>query len=81
MYPVSTVKDVPGQDPSEVGSYGWTLRYDVSAFKSVKQTQKLLEVRAAGYKLFNLTRHLVSAETYGYLRSRSFASWKTATMV
>ncbi len=56
-------------------------RSDVSAFISVKQTQRLLDVHAAGYDLFNLSRHLVSAETYRYLRSRSFASWKTATMV
>lgn len=50
-------------------------------FKSMKQAQRFLNAHAAVYNLFNLGRHLVSAETYRYFRSRSFASWKNATMV
>jgi putative transposase len=50
-------------------------------FKSVKQAQRFLNVHAAVYNLFNLGRHLVSAETYRYFRLRSFASWKNAAMV
>ena len=50
-------------------------------FKSVKQAQRFLDVHAAVYNLFNLGRHLVSAETYRYFRLRSFASWKNVTMV
>ena len=56
-------------------------RSDVSEFKSVKQAQRFLDVHAAVYNLFNLGRHLVSAETYRYFRLRSFASWKNVTMV
>jgi putative transposase len=47
-------------------------------FKSIKQAHRFLSVHAAVYNLFNLGRHLVSAETYGFFRLRSFASWKIA---
>jgi putative transposase len=47
-------------------------------FKSVQQAHRFLNVHAAVYNLFNLGRHLVSAETYGFFRLRSFASWKIA---
>ena len=50
-------------------------------FKSVKHAQRFLDVHAAVYNLFNLGRHLVSAETYGHSRLRPFASWKNAAMV
>lgn len=50
-------------------------------FKSFKQAQRFLNAHAAVYNLFNLGRHLVSAETYRFLRCRSFASWKNAAMV
>ena len=50
-------------------------------FKSMKQAQRFLSTHAAVYNLFNLGRHLVSAETYRYFRSRSLASWKNAAMV
>ena len=50
-------------------------------FKSVKQAQRFLNTHAAVYSLFNLGRHLVSAETYRYFRLRSFGSWKSATIV
>ena len=50
-------------------------------FKSMKQAQRFLNTPAAVYNLFNPGRHLVSAETYGYFRLRSFAAWKNAAMV
>ena len=50
-------------------------------FKSIKQPQRFLSVHAAVYNLFNLGRHLVSAETYRDFRLRSFASWKNAAMI
>jgi len=50
-------------------------------FKSMKQAQRFLNVHAAVYNLFNLGRHLVSAETYRIFRRSSFASWKNAAMV
>ena len=50
-------------------------------FKSVKQAQRFLNTHAAVYNLFNLGRHLVSAETYRFFRLCSFASWKNAAMV
>ncbi len=50
-------------------------------FKSMKQAQRFLNTHAAVYNLFNLGRHLVSADTYRYFRLRSFASWNSATMV
>ena len=50
-------------------------------FKSMKQSQRFLNTHAAVYNLFNLGRHLVSAETYRFLRLCSFASWENAVMV
>jgi len=45
-------------------------------FKSVVQAQRFLNTHAAVYNLFNLGRHLVSAENYRIFRHRSFASWE-----
>ena len=50
-------------------------------FKSVKQAQQFLNIHAAVYNLFNLGRHLVSAETYRFFRLRSFAFWNDAAMI
>ncbi len=50
-------------------------------FKSVKQAQRFLNVHAAVYNLFNLGRHLVSAENYRYFRLRAFASWESSVAV
>lgn len=50
-------------------------------FKSMKQAQRFLNTHAAVYNLFNLGRHLVSAETYRFFRLCSFASWKHVVMV
>ncbi|MBL4682450.1 MAG: IS6 family transposase [Pseudomonadales bacterium] len=50
-------------------------------FKSMKQAQGFFNTHAAVCNLFNLGRHLVSAETYRYFRLRTFASWKNAAMV
>jgi putative transposase len=50
-------------------------------FKSVKQAQRFLNVHAAVYNLFNLGRHLVSAEVYRLFRLRAFASWKDAVAI
>jgi len=47
----------------------------------MKRAQRFLNVHAAVYNLFNLGRHLVSAEAYRCFRLRSFASWKNAAMV
>jgi putative transposase len=45
-------------------------------FKSVEQAQRFLNAHAAVYSLFNLGRHLVSAENYRYFREGAFASWE-----
>ena len=47
-------------------------------FKSMGQAQLFLSAHAAVYDLFNLGRHLVSAETYRYFRLGAFASWEKA---
>ncbi len=47
-------------------------------FKSMRQAQRFLSAHATVYNLFNLGRHLVSAETYRFFRSRAFASWTCA---
>ena len=44
-------------------------------FKSIDQAQRFLGVHAAVYSLFNLGRHLVSAEHYRCLRKGAFGLW------
>ena len=48
-------------------------------FKSTRQAQRFLSTHAAVYNLFNLGRHLVSANHYRLFRQRAFASWNCAT--
>ena len=50
-------------------------------FKSSQQAQRFLSVHAAVYNLFNLGRHLISANHYRILRQSAFSSWKNATAV
>jgi hypothetical protein len=50
-------------------------------FKSMEQVQRFLVAHAAVYSLLNLSRHLVSAESYRYFRLRAFASWEKAVGV
>ncbi len=47
-------------------------------FKTVQQAQRFLNIHAAVCNLFNLGRHLVSAQHYRQLREGAFASWKCA---
>ena len=53
----------------------------MSKFKSMHQAQRFLGAHAAVYNLFNLGRHLVSAENYRYFRTRAFTSWEKAVAV
>ncbi len=50
-------------------------------FMSMSQAQRFLGVHAAVYNLFNLGRHLVSANHYRSLRQGAFASWEKAVAV
>jgi putative transposase len=45
-------------------------------FKSVRQAQRFLGAHAAVQNLFNLGRHLVSAQYYRHLRVSAFAEWE-----
>ena len=47
-------------------------------FKSTAQAQRFLTIHAAVYNLFNLGRHLVSAEHYRELRTDAFGQWTIA---
>ena len=48
-------------------------------FKSRRQAQRFLGVHSAVHNLFNLGRHLMSAEHHRMFRQRAFASWQCAT--
>jgi transposase-like protein len=50
-------------------------------FKSMHQAQRFLGAHAAVYKLFDLGRHLVSAENYRHIRLRAFATWEKAVEI
>jgi len=47
-------------------------------FKSVRQAQRFLGPHAAVYNLFNLGRHLVSANHYRDLRMGALKEWSGA---
>ena len=47
-------------------------------FKSIRQAQHFLDVQSAVYNLFDLGRHLISAEHYRLFRQHAFASWECA---
>jgi len=47
-------------------------------FKLMHQAQQFLSAHAAVYNLFNLGRHLISAENYRHFRLSAFASWEKA---
>ena len=47
-------------------------------FKSLGQAQRFLNIHAAVYNLFNLGRHLVSANHYRNLRKGAFSEWSRA---
>jgi len=47
-------------------------------FKPIQQAQRFLGAHAAVYNLFNLGRHLVSAENYLFFRQRAVVSWEKA---
>jgi putative transposase len=47
-------------------------------FKSIRQAQRFLGPHAAVYNLFNLGRHLVSANHYRNLRISAFGEWRRA---
>jgi putative transposase len=47
----------------------------------MSQAQRFLGAHVAVYNLFNLGRHLVSAENYRYFCLRAFASWESAVAI
>lgn len=49
--------------------------------KSMHQAQRFLGAHVAVYNLFNLGRHLDSAESYRFFRHRAFASWESAVAI
>jgi len=50
-------------------------------FKSVAQAQRFLNVHTSVYNLFNLGRHLVTANNYRNFRLQAFASWEEAVAI
>ena len=59
-------------EPTRVREWG------MRKFKSMHQAQRFLSAHAAIHNLFNLGRHLISAENYRHFRLRAFASWEKA---
>ena len=48
-------------------------------FKSAHQAQRFLSLHGVVHNLFRLGRHLLKSKNYRFLRSRSFAIWRTVT--
>ena len=49
-------------------------------FRSIKQAHRFLNVHAAVYNLFNLGRHLTSAQNFRNLRVGALNEWKLAVV-
>ncbi len=47
-------------------------------FKSTGSAQKFLSTHAAVYNIFNVQRHLTSAQTHRALRAEAMDTWRTA---
>ena len=47
-------------------------------FKSPGSAQKFLSTHAAVYNIFNVQRHLTSAQTHRELRAVAMDTWRTA---
>jgi putative transposase len=47
-------------------------------FKSPGSTQKFLSTHAAVHNIFNVQRHLTSAQTHRALRAAAMSTWRTA---
>jgi len=65
-------RDEQSHEPTRVRERG------MRKFKSVRQAQRFLGAHAAVYNLFNLGRHLVSANHYRNLRISAFKEWSLA---
>jgi putative transposase len=45
-------------------------------FKSARSAQKFLSTRAAVYNIFNVQRHLISAQSHRVLRAPAMTTWR-----
>jgi len=63
------------QSYEATGDSEWAMR----KFKSVRQVQRIVTAHAAVSNLFNLGRHLVSAQHYRDLRVSAFGEWARVT--
>src|SRR3984885_7126693 len=45
-------------------------------FKSARSAQKFLSTHAAVYNIFNVQRHLISAQTHRVLRAAAMTTWR-----
>ena len=45
-------------------------------FKSARSAQKFLSAHAAVYNIFNVERHLISAQSYRVLRAAAMTTWR-----
>jgi hypothetical protein len=45
-------------------------------FKSARSAQKFLSTHAAMYNIFNVQRHLISAQTHRVLRAAAMTTWR-----
>jgi putative transposase len=48
----------------------------IQRFKSARSAQKFLSTHAAIYNIFNVQRHLISAQTHRVLRAAAMTTWR-----
>jgi putative transposase len=50
--------------------------YQLRCFKSARSAQKFLSTHAAVYNIFNVQRHLISAQSHRVLRAAAMTMWR-----
>jgi putative transposase len=57
-------------------TYHSRLDFQLRCFKSARSAQKFLSTHAAVYNIFNVQRHLISAQTHRVLRAAAMTTWR-----
>jgi putative transposase len=53
-----------------------TVERKMQRFKSARSAQKFLSTHAAVYNIFNVQRHLISAQSHRVLRAAAMTTWR-----
>jgi putative transposase len=73
--PCASTKGQPEEKEPRAGGSSRAKR-TLERFKSVRSAQRFLSTHAAVYNIFNVQRHLISAESHRVLRAAAMTTWR-----